>query len=380
MRVFAALTIFVSLTAGILLESLRAEQPLSLNSSARLAEAKSWLEQARREGAADPARAAQLAAAAANLANRYRSAGDYAEAEKLLRELLAAPPDNTHLEVLIRNNLADLLREEGRDTEAEPLFQETANAADMAPRERAAAFIGLADIDRQNGRWSRAIERWNAALDIARHEQDRRTEAIVLRGLGSTWLQSGSPARAEPLLRRSLKFLENDAEAPPELAAGMHSSLGELYRAENKLALAEDEWQRALEVDRTVFGDVHPQIAWLMEMLADVFSARGEFPLARDYAARAAATMSVSFGDESMPFAAALANRAVVEDRAGNATAAARDYEQAIRIGRGHPEYQMLQNALIRRYADLLKTMHRGREARALLAQADAKVPSFSLK
>jgi tetratricopeptide (TPR) repeat protein len=368
MRAFAALTLLVSLTAGI-----RAEQPLSLNSSARnssarLAEAKAWLEQARRDGAADPSRVRQLAAAAADLANHYRSAGDYVEAEKLLRELMAAPLDDPRLTTLVRNNLADLLREEGRDTEAEPLFQQSADAAGIDARERAAALIGLADIDRQNGHWSRAIERWNAALDIARHEQDRRTEAIVLRGLGSTWLQSGSPARAEPLLRRALKFLEDDSEAPCELAAGAHSSLAELYRAENKLALAEDEWTRALQMDRTALGDVHPQIAWLMEMLADVFSARGEFPLALDYATRAAATMSVSFGDESMPVATALANRAIVEDRAGDAAAAARDYEQAIRIGRGHPEHQLLQNVLIRRYADLLKTMHRGREAKALLA------------
>ena len=81
-------------------------------------------------------------------------------------------------------------------------------------------------------------------------------------------------------------MMENNADTPPEEVATAHSGLAELYRSENKLALAEDEWSRALQIDRTVLGEAHPQVAVLMAKLADVYSVRGEFGLAREYAVR----------------------------------------------------------------------------------------------
>ena len=155
--------------------------------------------------------------------------------------------------------------------------------------------------------------------------------------------------------------------------------MAELYRSENKLALAEGEWSRALQIDRTVLGEAHPQVAILMEMLSDVYSARGEFGLAREYATRASEAMSGSFGENSMPVAAALTNRAFVEERAGDLDAAAKDYERAIGIARAHPEHRSLQTAMIQRYAGLLKTMHRSREAKALLANVRRR-QSFPVK
>ena len=166
---------------------------------------------------------------------------------------------------------------------------------------------------------------------------------------------------------------------PPEQVASAHAGLAELYRSEHKLALAEGEWARALRIDRTLLGDAHPQVAILMEMLADVYSARGEFGLAREYATQASHAMSSSFGENSMPVAAALTNRAVVEERAGDRDAAAKDYERAIDIARVHPEHRSFQVLVIHRYSALLKAMHRSREAKALLAQSDieAAVPPF---
>jgi tetratricopeptide (TPR) repeat protein len=164
--------------------------------------------------------------------------------------------------------------------------------------------------------------------------------------------------------------MENAPDMPPEQLASAHSGLGELYRSENKLALAEGEWSRALQIDRTALGDSHPQVAVLMELLADVYSARGEFPLAREYAGRAADTMRSSFGENSMPVAAALMNRAAVEKNASALDAAAKDYERAVDIARAHPEYRSFHAVLIQRYAQLLKAMHRSQEARALAVEA----------
>jgi tetratricopeptide (TPR) repeat protein len=292
------------------------------------------------------------------LADVYRTSGDYAGAERVLREGAG----------MLRNNLADLLREEGRSTEARALFEESVRESSDSWRRRVGALIGLADIDRQQGNWEASVDQWNEALEICRREHDEQSEAIALEGLGVTWLQSGTAVRAESLLRRSLRMMENNPDMPPEEVATAHSGLAELYRSENKLALAEDEWSRAIQIDRGVLGEAHPQVAVLMAKLAEVYSVRGEFGLAREYAARASRTMRDTFGEDSMPVATALTNQAAVEQRAGDFDAAARDYESAIRIARGHPEHRALQAVMIQRYAGLLKAMHRQREAKALVA------------
>jgi tetratricopeptide (TPR) repeat protein len=301
-------------------------------------------------------------------ADAYRTTGDYAGAERLLREGAGTPSFDPELKGLLRNNLADLLREEGRSTEARALFEESARAISGSWRQRIGALIGLADIDRQQGNWEASVDQWNEVLEICRREHDGQSEAIALHGLGITWLQSGVVARAEPLLRRSLRMMEDNAATLPEEVATAHSGLAELYRSENKLALAEDEWSRALQIDRAVLGETHPQVAVVMAKLADVYSARAQFRIAREYAARALETMRGTFGEDSMPAATALTNLAAVEERAGDFDAAARDYDSAIRIARGHPEYRAIEAVMIRRYAVLLKAMHRPRDAKALLA------------
>jgi tetratricopeptide (TPR) repeat protein len=297
-----------------------------------------------------------------------------------LRDVLVSPSNDAESRILLRNNLASLLREEGRSAEAQPLFQASIDLGNVSWQQRAGALIGLADIDREQGSWKASIDRWNQALDICRREKDERAEAIVLRGLGTTWLSSGAMARAEPLLRRSLQMMETAARMPPEDIATAHSSLAELYRAENKLALAEDEWSRALQIDRPILGETHPQVAVLMEMLSEVYSARGRFGIARDYAARASETMRGSFGENSMPVATALTNQANVEARASDLDAAVRDYERAIRIARLYPEHGSLQDVMIQRYAGLLKAMHRPREARALLSQRNVQSSVLPVK
>lgn len=338
----------------------------------RIAAAKEWFGRAREAFRADPALSSRLALTVGNLADLDRRTGDYVGAERVLREMLESPGHDVNSLVFLRNNLADLLREEGKTQEAQQLFSGTLAANGLSARERAAALIGLADIDRQQAAWGSAIPRWNEVLDVSRHEHDDAMEAIALRGMGSTWLQSGNAARAEPLLRRSMKLMESNPDMPLEEVAGAHSALAELYRAENKLALARNEWSRALDIDLPLLGETHPQIAILMEMLSDVYAAQGEFRMALDYALKASEAMSCSFGAKSMPVATALTNLAGVEQRANDFDAAAKHYEQAIRIARSYPEHRPLEMTMLERYAGLLRIMHRAREAKALLAERNA--------
>jgi tetratricopeptide (TPR) repeat protein len=341
----------------------------------RLKDAALWYKRALDLWSLSPADGFMMAAASVNVADLLRIDGDYAASEAVLRKSLVCSTCTPAARAIVRNNLGDLLREEGRVSEAAPLFHETADDPAATSQYRAGALIGLADIDRQNHAWQSSIARWNEALDLTRHDQDTTTEAVELRGLAETWLQAGSPARAEPLFRRSLLLMESDPDAPGEQLATAHSGLAQLYRSENKLALAEEEWSRALEIERKAVGEVHPQVAWVMEMLADVYSARGEFSLAIDYSTRASEMMISSFGENSMPLATALTNRALVEERAGRLDDAALDYEHAIAIARAHPGHPAINAAMMERYAALLKNMHRGREARALAIEARSFLP-----
>jgi tetratricopeptide (TPR) repeat protein len=346
----------------------------------RTKDAAQWFERAletwRRDSLrSDPRQSLMSAVTAVDLADSSRDIGDYERAERVLREGLTFTASDPAPKALVRNNLADLLREEGRSAEAEPLFRETLENPVTEPRDRAGALVGLADIDRQRGAWNSSIERWNQALDIHRSQQDSKSEAIALRGLAMTWLDSGSPARAEPLLKRSVQMLENLPGAPPEQLASALSSMAELYRSENKFTLAENEFSRALQIDRKQLGDSHPQVAWLMEMLAEVISARGDFTLARDFASRATDTMCGVFGDDSMPAAVALANRALIEERANHTEDATHYYERAIGIARSHPANRTLYATMLNRYAVFLKGIHRGREAKALALEARSFQP-----
>jgi tetratricopeptide (TPR) repeat protein len=336
----------------------------------RRKEAREWLLRAYAVWKSDPLADYNLAVAASSLGTLYRDDGDYREAETLLRAALGARKLESNSAATIRNDLADLLREEGRIDEATPLFAESLGDSSISLARRVDALSGAADADRQRGDMAASAKKWNEVLEIALAQKDEFCEAVASRGLAAMYLTAGDLSRAEPLYRRSLSLLESNPATPRQDLATTLSSVAALYRAQNKLALAEDAWSRALKLDREVLGDVHPQVAWVMEMLADVYSARGESHEAEDYSSQAVETMQRLFGDKSMPTAVALANRATVEQRANAFDRAAGDYERAVGIAREHPANDGLEKLLMERYADLLKAMHRNREAKEISKMA----------
>jgi tetratricopeptide (TPR) repeat protein len=349
-----------------------------LHRKGRDREAKEWIEKARVQCLADPGASPHLAPVDSILADIARDAGDYPAAERFWRAALAEHPDTDGKMAVAQIGLADLLREQGNVGEAAALFKRTLALTNISPRQRMDSLLGLADIDRGTGAWEASADEWNKAIETARTQGDVISEGVALRGLGDTWLDAGVPARAEPLLRRSLSIFEADPASPPEQTATVLKSLAGLYSIENKLALAEEALSKALSVDRRVLGETHPQVAQLMENLAWVYSARGEIEMARDLASRACTVMFATFGADSLPVAGALASRAFVEAAAKDLKAAAADYAQALSIARQHPDYQKIELGLIQRYREVLKALHRNDEVVAL--NAEARLISNNLK
>jgi tetratricopeptide (TPR) repeat protein len=336
----------------------------------RAGDAKEWLERAYLTWKAIPRADRNLVVSASCLAELYRNEGNYQRAEALLREAMSIRNSDPQSKENIRNALADLLREEGESPEARQLFEDSLKENGVSWQERANALSGLADIDRQAGDWEASAQKWNQVLELASDQKDAVAEAVAARGLAAMWLETGQVARSEPLFRRAVRLVENSPDALPDQLAAALSGIGGLYRVENKLTLAEDAFLRALQLDRAALGEAHPQVAWLMEMLSDVYSTIGERDKALDYASKAVSVMQGLFGDASLPAAASMANRATVEQREKELDAALRDFDRALGIARSYPGNEVFKQTLTARYAALLKLMHRDREAKGLSAIA----------
>ena len=324
-----------------------------------------------------PSRSVQAASVRGEVvkARDFLATGDYGKAESSLRSALASATDEDDIRT-VRTALADLLREEGRFTESRPMYAAVLHSAGVTPRQKFDALSGIADLDGIARNPELASSEWQEAIALARDMKDNALEADATRGLGMSWLDASNPTRAEPLLRRALGMMENDPAVKPWQLASATACLGRCYRMENKLALAEDAFSRSLDLHKKSFGEVHPQVAYVMERLAEVHALRGEFVLARDYSVRAIAVMRTSCGEASGAFVAALVNRGTVEQLAGALDAAAENYAAALKILDSNPDlraqHASLAPQIAERYAAVLKAAHRNREAKAASALAKA--------
>lgn len=306
-------------------------------------------------------------AALAKSARAALNSGDYTAAELHLRQG-AKQAGLTGDGLRFRLVLADLFREQGRGEEALRLYQWILAVPHLPATLRFKSLIGLADIESLSGGGESSLGHWNQALALARSESSRSMEADALNGLAVAWLDAGAPLKAEPLLKDSLALLDAELPVRPWARASVLVALGRCYRLEDRLEFAEEALTRALEIDRTIFGDTHPQVAYVLERLATLVAARGEWEQARAYSDQALETMKTCCGSESPAMAAALSNRGSVERLAGNTQAALDSYAAALRIARQHPANAALQSQIVENYAPLLKAAHRGKEAKALSA------------
>jgi tetratricopeptide (TPR) repeat protein len=345
---------------------------IMLHRAGQEAEARTWLRQALISWQATPGASNQYARTAGALASVDRLLGEYAEAEELLRTTLGDNKVTGDARSYLLSELADLLREKGGFTEARGLLKEAAGVPGVTPRQRVDSLINLADLDRDTRNWDSSVEEWNEATAQARAGGYTDAEAGCARGLGQTWLDRGNLSRAEPLLKSAFALSENK---------GLHDgariailiSLGELYLAQDKAGLAEETFQRGLQLGEGELGPTHPQMAVILEMRAVALALRHEAGLARDCLDRAERIMTMRFGAESPILGSVYANRGLVEQRLNNPDAAAAQYRKALDvIGAAGPDAEPMRWRVIRQYAEMLKGMHRKREAQALLAEAKA--------
>jgi hypothetical protein len=298
----------------------------------------------------------------------FLKTGDYNGAERTLRAGLTDESLDPASAASLQVALGDLLREEGKDAEARELFIVALKNPKIGWTQRLSATMGLAGLDGQHISVQAGLEEWMRAIAIAREHraEDATKEADALRGLANMWLDSGDPSSAEPLLRRARKILEGDPVAKPWQLAATLGMTGQVYRMQNKLALAEDAWSHALELYRKMFGESHPQTGLAMERLAEIYAQRKQAGLARQFADRALDIMRSSCGEGSLAVAAALANRGLVKEYTNALPAAAEDYAAALTIARKYPSNPAFTMHIMQNYTPVLKAIHHDQEAKAL--------------
>jgi tetratricopeptide (TPR) repeat protein len=334
----------------------------------RDAEAKQWLERGlaewRRTGKAEDQCRTEHA-----LGTVLRALGDYGGAESFFRSALGKNPADPITRSSLNSGLADLLREQGKFDEARAHIAAAAALGELHWRLVAERMLVGADIDRESGQYAAALTAWQKCLEIARDHQDSTIEAVALRGLGETELAAGNAAAAEPSLRKSLAIFETSRDA--HQIASTLTCLAELYLVRMKPAMAEEALRRAVDLDDEALGRTHPQVAVLLQMRADAASRLGAFARARADLDRAWAIVKGSFGENSAVGGAFLANRGTLELRAGDQDAAIRNYQRATEILRkSGPEARGVTASLLENYANLLRSLHRNQEAKALKVEA----------
>lgn len=141
-----------------------------------------------------------------------------------------------------------------------------------------------------------------APLHEALHLSQNNFGANSLESGHSLWVlgmlrhQQGQFGEAKELYFRSLSVLET-ATAPQTDIAAVLDDLAKVYVREQQWVLAKQNYERALEIYRRVFGDDHPRVAMRLNNLATVEQNMGALPQAEKLYREAIRLYERAYGD-----------------------------------------------------------------------------------
>lgn len=303
-----ALAIYSKLAASGRLESTRkaatGNVATTLNNLAELYRTKGEYARAERfyeralaivEGLSGP-EAAEVATTLNNLANLYRAEADYARAEPLFRRALkiyAKVEGTEHPDVaLVLNNLGAIYQDRGDYDRAEPLYLRA-----LAIREKAlgkehpdvaSTLSNLAELYGSKGEYARAQQLHIRALAIyvKASGRDHPDVAISLNNLAALYLETGDYAHAEPLYQRALEInIKALGPEHPEVSRSLNN-LAAVAHGKGDDARAESLYLRALAIREKVLGPQHPLVATTLNNLAELYKDKGDIERAVQMCAR----------------------------------------------------------------------------------------------
>ncbi|HYM73849.1 MAG TPA: CHAT domain-containing tetratricopeptide repeat protein [Stellaceae bacterium] len=231
-----------------------------------------------RYGEADP----RYAAALNGLATFLQFTGALDRAEKLLRQSLAIDlaalgPDHPDVATR-RGNLALVLLDEDNPVEAAGLLHQALVAVEQQktpPENQGATLSNFAAALERLNRPKEAERLYRAAIAALEPQQGegRARLAIALGNLGILYKSEHRLDEAQPLLEQAVAILEalSTPDHPhPRLATALNN-LGTLREDKQDFAGAELLYQRALDLDRAMFGPDSPRLATRLANLGGMY-------------------------------------------------------------------------------------------------------------
>ena len=265
-----------------------------------------------------------------DLAHLYYVQGRYSEAEPLYKRAVSIDEqqlgkDHSNVATSL-NNLAMLYQAQGRYSEAEPLYQRS-----MAIWEKqlskdhptvAKSLNNLASFYYIQGRYSEAEPLYQRSLSIREQQlgKDHPDVATTLSNLGALYHSQERYSEAEPLLQRTLAIWEQQLGSDHPRIATILNNLGQLYRAqrkgmanpfrepENYSSAAEPIYQRALAILEEKLGNDHPNIAPVLNNLAELYQTQRRYSEAEKLQQRMLFILEKQLGQDHPDVALSLNN------------------------------------------------------------------------
>jgi tetratricopeptide (TPR) repeat protein/DNA-binding XRE family transcriptional regulator len=169
-------------------------------------------------------------------------------------------------------------------------------------------------------------------------------EAARLLGETASYLQARARYReAEPLYQRALHIREQSQGPEHPQVAYPLNNLANLYMQQGKYAEAEPLYQRALHIREQNLGPEHPQVAYPLNGLANLYKDRGKYAEAEPLYQRALHIREQQLGLQHPDTAETLHDFAAFQERQGNHQEALSLYQRAFNIrervlGPEHPK------------------------------------------
>jgi serine/threonine-protein kinase len=245
---------------------------LVLQTRGQAAEAEGLSERAAAISSQYPGEIRETLAMMSNLGSELSDCGRYAEAEKVLREVLARRRQllgEDHPQVqLSKVRLGFLLARRGKYTEAEPLYRDALEHYGRLWGEHhiqtLAAMNNLALLLADTGRAKEAEALFRHLLEVARPTLGETADvAMWSSNLAGLLTDNGRLAEAGELFQKSLAICREKLGEGSVREARILARYAALLAAEHRPAEAEREFDQALAMARGRIGAVHPDIAQL---------------------------------------------------------------------------------------------------------------------
>ncbi len=333
----------------------------------------------------------KLARSMEHLAVLRGDLGRMAEAESLMREVLAIrrrlhTGTNTDLAGTLQI-LGSMLDQQGKLEEAEAISSEALSLSRESHRgdhtEVAICLNNLALVKQNRGDAVEAEKLFVEALDMHRrlYPGDHPEVAAGWNNLGFVYAGMGRPADAESALVKAVEMRQRLFKGDHHATALTLANLAAVRQRLRKYAEAETASIQALEMQRRLFHGDHPSVAVSLTGLASVREGMGKLAEAETLHVEALEMSRRVAGGDNLDTAFMLNNLAMLRRKMGRVSEAEPLLNQALRIREeafkaDHP----LIVATLRNLATVLAELHRESESAELTRRADEMAQRLSQK